>query len=83
MNKEQLEKMFDQANLLEWDSQLWCWILDENKVKQFIFDEIIPKVLENMLVYNWNSRDRLSKERTYCNNIIKQKAETLYWITLK
>ena len=75
MNKEQLEEMIN--NFTEIKA-----IIVTDDLKTFIFDEIIPKVLENMLVYNWNSRDRLSKERTYCNNTIKQKAKTLYWITL-
>jgi len=79
MTREELEKMFDEEfDLWKIDiyNEQWIAIWYENnnkKVKQFIFETIIPEVLKSMLADNpwfiWNSR-------------IKQQAKKLYKITL-
>ena len=72
MNREEMEKMFDEK--FTWDNLY--------EVKQFIFNTIIPKILNKMLVYEWNWINPIIEKRRYANKIIKQKAKEFYWITL-
>jgi hypothetical protein len=54
MNKQELEKMFDEANLYEEYDFCECGKhiskLDDYKVKQFIFETIIPEVLRDICI---------------------------------
>ena len=74
MNKEQLEKMFD---------EMYTW-RDKHNMKQFIFETVIPEVLKSIIdeddfimvnghYFKWYT-DKISG--------IKQKAKDLYNITL-
>ena len=75
MNKEQLEKMFE---------EMYTW-RDKHNMKQFIFETVIPKVLKSVIYRTEripsNNIDYL-KWYTDCQDIIKQKAKELYNITL-
>ena len=76
MNREELEKMFDDKFPLE-RSQIWDWKVFQRTpspeaVKQFIFETIIPEVLKSVT-------DKCS---SYDLDYIKFKAKELYWIDL-
>ena len=76
MNREELEKMFNEKFWVkEWKINFVCWKKDlPEEIKDFIFDTIIPKVLREI------------SPRTdygFCDkNQIKQKAKELYNINL-
>lgn len=82
MNKKELEKMFDEQDFNiydEFENEDWdieqC-ISDEKdmqKIKEFIFNEMIPEVLKELT---------LSNETCLCCQNNKQKAKDLYNITL-
>lgn len=85
MNKKELEKMFDEQDFNiydEFENEDWdieqC-ISDEKdmqKIKDFIFNEIIPEVLNSVVI---NNEWKLINIDAIVN--IKQKAEDLYNIT--
>ena len=85
MNKEQLEKMFDKQNFYETWYRSWEEYVNFEEIKQFIFNEIIPEVLNSMLEINSERSNDFTKSKISWNNIfkdIKQKAKELYWIYL-
>ena len=70
MNKEQLEKMFDENFASSIDNEYYTQHL--NFIKEFIFETIIPEVLKDLIEWNY-----------YISDVyIKQKTKELYWITL-
>jgi hypothetical protein len=73
MNKEILEKMFDERflNLYEEKTHMDCsrWYFEtKNEVKQFILETIIPELLKN--INKWNYKEEFNLE---FNNLIKLK----------
>ena len=75
MNREELERMFDEQDLIYSSQQ-------RIEIKNFIFDELIPNVLSSMLVYEWTWINDIIEKRKYTNRLIKQKAKAFYNITL-
>lgn len=85
MNKEYLEKMFDKEffNL----EQHWNWKYEyvDSELKQFIFEIIIPEVLNNIWEELFWLDFQFWKESISRNEYVerlKQKAKELYWIDL-
>lgn len=92
MNREILEKMFDE----EFD--LWTTLVqnnfwehrvnNNNEVKEFIFDTIIPEVLKSVIKDLLKDSMYWEEENNpywYCDDLdkyIKQKAKEIYWIDL-
>ena len=80
-----IEKMFDKAYLItDWGEN---WELDRVKVKDFIFETIIPEVIKGILVEKlwWHTDDLMSAYWSWYDNCIdniKNKAKELYWIDL-
>ena len=70
MNKEDLEKMFDNKFTNYSEVDLICVFQD---MKEFIFNEMIPEILKELT---------LSNETCLCCQNNKQKAKDLYNITL-
>jgi len=86
MNREELEKMFDEVFEEAYYRNHTHLKYD---VKQFIFDTIIPEVLKNVIPeYKWSTQtkdDEINLMRywhTDCINDMKQKAKELYNINL-
>ena len=87
MNKEMIEKMYD-------EQVSWMIIYDENwdeitdTIKYFIFDTIIPEVLESV-IYSENEMKmfKMVNEKQFLwlkfyDENLKQKVKELYWINL-
>jgi hypothetical protein len=74
MNKEMIEKSFDETfDWIRWKDFYWADVDISDNIKYFIFNEIIPKVLNDLIEWNY-----------YISDVyIKQKAKELYDITLK
>ena len=78
MNKEQLEKMFDKEFY-----QKWMWSLEIAKLAQqklFIFNEVIPEVLKNLLPQYKTLNRNIWHD--FAIDKIKQKAKENFWIEL-
>jgi hypothetical protein len=93
MNKKELEKMFDEKFNLwridiykNWEA-IWCKNQNE-EVKQFIFENIIPEVIKNIIwqegISTIDDIEDIAWARWYNTkrNDIKQKAKELFWIDL-
>mgnify|MGYP006374756317 CR=1 FL=1 len=80
MNREELEKMFDEF----WeDWAYWDWSsceIDRWIMFWFITDTIISEVLKSLLENEYENFDEIEYE--LLDNHIKQKAKELYNITL-
>ena len=73
MNKEQIEKMFDEF--------YYERIVNSEIIEDFIFDTVIPEVLESVMPEE-NQAGIATWKYTECIEDIKQKAKELYNITL-
>ena len=82
MEWKELEKMFNEKFNVTPYIEDYIIVEKSGKLKQFIFDTIIPEVLKTMLVYEWHWINPIIEKRKYANKIIKQKAKELYWIVL-
>lgn len=85
MNREELEKMFDEKIFI-WKWNITRWDFDD--IKQFIFETIIPEVLKSLLkethTQNYSNISYLQYENNIneAMSIIKYRAKDLYWIIL-
>ncbi len=81
MNKEQLEKMFDEKY---WNELNDRWNLDwlRNELKQFIFSTIIPEVLKSITLVKREETNHIDLAFNNYWKYIKQQAKELYWIDL-
>lgn len=84
MNKEQLEKMFDDKFYDNFWSMRWVApIATISEIKQFIFETIIPEVLNSVIPKEFTILNTIYAEwHNDCLDNIKQKALNLYNITL-
>lgn len=91
MNKEQLEKMFDEKFKLKQERYNIYLHEDFNDIKQFIFSTMIVEVLKSILpdmekpkLWSENQDLYIAYANWYNKsmNDIKQKAKQLYWIDL-
>ena len=79
MNREELEKMFDEYF---WKyAERWKTVpaFDDNNVKQFVFETIIPEVLKNMLREITPTNERYLKD---WNKWLKKQAKEQFNIDL-
>lgn len=79
MNKEQLEKIFDEKF---WIAPSYERIKHEvytNDMKQFIFETIISEVLKSIIPNFTYNKDTTRED---CFDEIKQRAKDLYWIEI-
>lgn len=100
MTRKELEKMFNE------NFDLWITVLENNQwqyeinnqqeVKDFIFETIIPEVLNSLLSVNGNLKNRTQRDYDFAwesqryydkaqidaYENIKQKAKENFWITL-
>lgn len=83
MDRQQLEKLFDEhfwKNAPRWKT---IPAFDEKNVKQFIFGTVIPEVMEDIQKEFWDFNDWC-----WCcawvklDGDLKKRAKDLYWITL-
>jgi hypothetical protein len=77
MNKEKLEQMFDEYFWKYADRWKTIPAFDEQNVKSFIFETIIPEVLNSVV---WKECIKYNLDISW--NMIKNSAKELYWITL-
>lgn len=86
MNKETLEKMFDEKFNLQsfiWESMFDTETIFMNeKVKSFIFETIIPEVIKEITNLDLQENSLISKWKLLTINEIKQKAKESFWIEL-
>ena len=92
MNKEQLEKMFDDEFNVNTTNPIYDHYNFDNhsphEIKDFIFETIIPEVLKSVIPEYRNTQtkdDEINSMRYWRNDCIeevKQKAKELYWIEL-
>lgn len=93
MNRQELEKMFDGMFFYNFGNIYKEETVESkhsqcNKIKEFIFDTVIPEVLKNVLGYELQlqsgNKDHENFEKGVCflENNIKQKAKELYNIIL-
>lgn len=88
MNKEQIEKMFDESNeendlyevenIYTWNSDVYIRKLDVKKVKKVIFETIIPNILKidwdiKNILENLKNRDSKDYEFAWKNQEIYDK----------
>jgi hypothetical protein len=86
MNREELEKMFDDKFPLE-RSQIWDWKVFQRTpspeaVKQFIFETIIPEVLKSVMLEKREENNHIDLAYNNYWKYIKNKAKELYNINL-
>lgn len=82
MNRKELEKMFDERFGI---SQSYERIKDDvfmNDLKQFIFNEMIPEVLNSILPKYLSIEHYREYRNIDCVDDIKEKAKELYNINL-
>jgi len=96
MNREEIEKMFDKTiwiNSIKDFESLWektkeLLSYEDNRIKQFIFNTIIPEVIKEILpeFKDTHTKDdeinSMRRGHNDCIQYIKQKAKELYWIDL-
>lgn len=73
MNKEELEKIINHF--------LSCWFNDD-ELKDYIFNEIIPEVLKSILIKKEMTNRFSDEKKIYFNRVLKQKAKEQFWIEL-
>jgi hypothetical protein len=80
MNKEELEKMFNERFIVNQNIGNWNFVNINKQCFDFIFETIIPEVLKSVMpnyVISW-----IQEEFDMHSPIIKKKVKDLYWITL-
>lgn len=88
MNREELEKMFDNQNFYEISYRSWEWYVDFEQIKSYIFNTIIVEVLKSVIpeLQNTQTNDYQINDMRYwsndCIHYIKQKAKEQFWIDL-
>ena len=91
MNREELEKMFDEMlSKLDWDIEYWeLKLRNSSDIKKYLFDTIITEVLKSVIPeYKWSTQtkdDEINLMRywhTDCINDMKQKAKEQFNINL-
>ena len=80
MNKQDILKMFDENCSYEWMS-LWEQT-NYIHIKKFVFNTIIPDVLNNLLVDTENIFSAAEHHNKMLNEHIKKRAKKLYDIDL-
>lgn len=84
----ELEKMFDEeikSITMDYDDNWNPLLYNPNSLKQFIFETIIPEVLNSVIYRNeriHSNNMNYLEWYTDCQDEIKQKAKELYWIDL-
>jgi hypothetical protein len=86
--REELEKMFDELDKYDFIQYEENWLdasyskVNIDKIKQFIFESIIPEILKSVIP---EEKEGYDDHTTIYNNCIyhtRQKAKELYWIDL-
>lgn len=93
--RQELEQMFDEEFdlwIIIWENNRWEYeVNNQERVKQFIFETIIPEVLKNILwnkcqsfmINNWHIlKDENWDTAFFWRDAIIKKVKELYWIDL-
>ena len=84
MNKEELEKLIDNEDFME---TYWLYedreeYFSKDKLKQFIFETIIPEVLKSVILEKREENNHIDLAYNNYWKYIKNKAKELYNINL-